>query len=150
MPNCDFIEAKCPLADYGCKFVAQRIDFSSSSSCSSHSHPVRLGFNNSTSTFVFSFDSNNSNSSNRDKDKDKDSSFKRKNYWDLDNGENGENLNLLDLPFEVLYEIITHLDSNSLFNLSITSKVTYFILLFDKIRTANQFFSTFLGDEENM
>lgn len=139
MPNCDFIEAKCPLADYGCKFVAQRIDFSSSHSSSSHSHPARLCFNDSTSTFVFSFESNNSNSSNRDKDP----SLKRKNYWDLENDSNGENLNLLDLPFEVLYEIITHLDSNSLFNLSITSKVTYFLLLFDNIKTANQLFRLF-------
>lgn len=54
---------------------------------------------------------------------------RKKHYWDLDEyEEDGEtelesNLNLLDLPFEVLYEIITHLDSNSLFNLSITSKV---------------------------
>lgn len=139
MPNCDFIEAKCPLADYGCKFVAQRIDFSSSHSSSSHSHPARLCFNDSTSTFVFSFESNNSNTSNRDKDP----SLKRKNYWDLENDSNGENLNLLDLPFEVLYEIITHLDSNSLFNLSITSKVTYFLLLFDNIKTANQLFRLF-------
>lgn len=105
MPNCDFIEARCPFSDYGCQYFARRIDFSHNC-CKT----VRLGFNESSGSFVFSFDQVKQSS-------------RRRNYWDLDEAET--NLNLLDLPFEVLYEIITHLDSNSLFNLSLTSKVGF-------------------------
>lgn len=127
MPHCDFIESKCPFSEYGCEYYSQRVDFSCST-CKS----VQLGFNASTGLFVFEFDSNTdkkfcqSNPIVQNQfDVPSENLTSRRNYWDLESIESSttSNLNLLDLPFEVLYEIINHLDSNTLFNLSITSKV---------------------------
>lgn len=109
IPNYDVVQSQCPFHDYGCKFFFNRIVFARKNQAKNGNFPQQLAnltVNRPTGTFVFNLDeTTNERTTSAEK-------------------------NLLDLPMEVIYEIVKYLDSNSLFNLSITSKVIFFFFSF--------------------
>ena len=117
MPYIDSIYSKCPFYEYGCRFYEKKYDFlyvkrEDAKHCSSrHQLSANLNYNTNSKCLGFSFNN-------------------MVNIKKEDDNENSE-INLLDLPYDVLFEIFDHFDSMTLFNLSLTSKVlkvTYIII----------------------
>ena len=126
LPNADQIDASCPYRQFGCNFFHQRFEFIFGTSVDNRylnvSYPMASPVENDLNKCLsFKFDETSQSTVNK--------------YWD----ENNNSLNLInkhlspaseyentlmDLPFEVMYIIIDNLDSISLFNLSMTCKVS--------------------------
>jgi hypothetical protein len=127
LPNADQIDVSCPYRQYGCNFFQQRFEFIFGTSVGNR----YLNENQPLSNLV-------QNDLNKCLSFRLDARPTLKNYWDENN--NSSNLknktlmydneienNLMDLPFEVMFIIIDNLDSISLFNLSMTCKVSTLI-----------------------
>ena len=113
IPHADLIEFRCPMAPYGCKFFERRGEFRFGKNESHRflnvKHPVADLINSDISgSLVFNLDSMYSHSSNA--------------------SSKGKKINLLDLPFDVLFDIIDRLDSLSLYCLSMASKVSCYLM----------------------
>lgn len=112
MPYMDFTFTSCPYREYGCKEFEQKYDFlfvkdlneqsaGGYESWSEHPLAADLVYNKTCASLCFNL--KNETKSNQD----------------------NRPVSLLDLPYDVLWEICQHLDSISLFNLSLTSKVSF-------------------------
>ena len=121
LPHAEQIDMSCPMNQYGCGFFQRRIDFFFGKCTDRHflnlTHPAALIVENETTNCVtFSVEHMSPPISM--------TTICRK---PLLNGrmkeEKAETKSLADLPFEVLFEIIDHMDSLSIFNLSMTCKV---------------------------
>ena len=109
LPSADFIHYSCPLKCYGCEFFVSKIDFvfgkgEKEKLRTSDNLLPNLVKNELTNCLTFDFD--------------------------LNKKENVSPKGLMDLPYEVIYEIIDRLDSLSLYCLSVTSKVFWFFSIY--------------------
>jgi hypothetical protein len=125
LSNAEQIDLNCPMREYGCDYFKQQVEFfygNKPRSYFNHQHVIntqnrkkikKIDFDYPSASLVHNKLSNNL-------------TFKL-DY--LNCGETNcyvadvRDKNILDLPFEVMYEIIDHLDSLSLYSLSMTSKV---------------------------
>ena len=121
------IDLNCPFQDYGCDYYKKKYDFiyngaTQNSYMYSSCNKVYLDYpsaslhhNKLSNSLAFSVDYLN-------KDECSDNELR----LDVDLVNTGDAKTILDLPFEVLYEIFDRLDSLSLYCLSMTSKVMFF------------------------
>jgi hypothetical protein len=117
MPYLDSVYAQCPFHEYGCRFFEKKYDFLfvkdviDTPGCSSlkainwSKHPLSadINYNSTSASLGFSFEH-------------------------MIEPSRGDFMSFLDLPFDVLCEIIEHLDSMTLYNLSLTCKVKPFCI----------------------
>jgi hypothetical protein len=121
MPYLDSVYAQCPFYEYGCRFFEKKYLFmfvkddlsargNRVENWSRHPLSADISFSRSTASLGFSFEN-------------------------MSEASRGSFVSLLDLPFDVLCEIIGHLDSITLFNLSMTCKVctTFYFIYFKTI-----------------
>jgi hypothetical protein len=107
------VHLNCPMHEYGCEYFKQtveffygnnftNVEFNTSRKKINRDYPsASLVENKLTKSLTFNLD-----------------------YLKNENENNDSTKTILDLPFEVIYEIFDHLDSLSLFSLSLTSKVS--------------------------
>jgi hypothetical protein len=112
--SCEDVHLNCPMQDYGCEYFKQRVEFFYGGySFSKTDGKKKFDIDYPAATLV-----DNKMSGNL--------TF-RLDYLDYESPELSENSEtgktILDLPFEVMFEIVDHLDSLSLFSLSMASKV---------------------------
>ena len=112
------IHLACPMQEYGCSYFKQTVEFFYGSNF--------LSVNSGQDNYMFK---NGAKKINQDypsaklvENKQSKSLTFNMDYLKCKNENDYSKSTILDLPFEVIYEIFDHLDSLSLFNLSMTSK----------------------------
>ena len=129
LSNAEQIDLACPMHDYGCDYFKQQVEFfygsipkqvapSSNDSfrLSNRKKIKKVSTGLPAATIVPNKLSNNLTFT--------------LDYLSSETKQDGDAVStMLDLPFEVMYEIIDHLDSLSLYSLSMTSKVCILFLM---------------------
>lgn len=106
LPNADYIDLRCPMYQYGCRYFEQKSEFffGKNEECKylNLKHPrADLVDKSLTGNLGFQLE-----------------------YLNIKKIDQNASINLMDLPFDVIVEIIERLDSLSLYCFSITSKVS--------------------------